>query len=45
MLRRWSKKGADHRAADAAASAATGPLKRDAYDDKLDDELKELDRE
>jgi cytochrome c-type biogenesis protein CcmH/NrfF len=45
MLRRWSKKGADHRAADAAATKAAGPASRDAYDDKLDDELKELDRE
>ncbi len=49
LMRKWSAKGtrdaatADKTAADKVQ--ATGPLKRDAYDERLDDELKELDRE
>ncbi|HTJ82208.1 MAG TPA: cytochrome c-type biogenesis protein CcmH [Polyangiaceae bacterium] len=41
MLRRWSKRGNE------AASTQTAPktTTRDAYDDRLDDELKELDKE
>lgn len=39
ILRRWSARGRDAQAAPPAGS------KRDDYDDKLDDELRELDRE
>ena len=43
LMRKWSKKGV----ADAAAAKAKPgeSTKRDAYDERLDDELKELDRE
>lgn len=49
LMRKWSAKGtrdaatADKTAADKVVTS--GPLKRDAYDERLDDELKELDRE
>lgn len=44
LMRKWSAKGSRDAAAAEEAKAA-GPVKRDAYDDRLDDELKELDRE
>jgi len=43
MLRRWSKRGAESAAALGAPSKKAAV--RDAYDDKLDQELEELDRE
>jgi cytochrome c-type biogenesis protein CcmH len=49
LMRKWSAKGtrdaatADKATADKAK--INGPAKRDAYDERLDDELKELDRE
>jgi len=49
LLRKWTRRGqASAKIADAAAAKDVGEdgvRKRDAYDDKLDDELKELDRE
>jgi cytochrome c-type biogenesis protein CcmH/NrfF len=44
VLRRWSARGAGARAA-AATGAPGAPPKRDAYDDKLDEELRALDDE
>jgi cytochrome c-type biogenesis protein CcmH len=44
LMRKWSAKGSrDAKTADDAKPK--GPVKRDAYDERLDDELKELDRE
>jgi cytochrome c-type biogenesis protein CcmH len=46
ILRGWAARGASQAASrEAAARTSTGPAVRDAYDDKLDDELRELDRE
>ncbi|NUP14372.1 MAG: cytochrome C biogenesis protein [Polyangiaceae bacterium] len=43
LLKRWTARGAKN-GAKAAAAGASSSTERDAYDDRIDDELKELDR-
>ncbi len=45
LLRGWSRRGAELATERALAAGKGAPAPRDAYDDKLDDELRELDRE